>query len=374
MRSRTITSSRRAVLVVLAATAFAASCSGVLRSRPVPAPAAAPAAVPVPAVASNAALRAGIVSVRVTGQDWNWRAPWEKQQPWTRTVTGLVVPGRRILVAATAAFGNHLLVEAQKLGREERSVARLTLVDQEGPLALVEVGDPSFWEGLEPLPLAAHAPTEGTASILRWQAGLLESYPGSVRQVRSGRHGLSQTNLLTLEVATGTEGLGESEVVLSEGRVAGLLTGRSGDSYVALAVSVLGQFLEGASKGDWRGFARAGLAWQDLTNPALRESLGLRAGETGIRVTRVAPNGSAAGVLKPGDVLLGLDGTTLDATGHYQHPVYGCCSRTDASPARRSSPRCSATASGSSCVSRCGACFPTRTACRPTCSARAPTT
>src|SRR5512137_1508250 len=260
MRSRTTASSSR-ILLALAAVAAAACASAPPRpavSAPPPSPA---PAVPAPAatapVAGNGHLRAGIVSVRVTGQDWNWRAPWEKQAPWTRTVTGLVVPGRRILLASTA-FGNHLLVEAQKLGSEARTVARVELVDQEGPLALVAVDDPAFWEGLEPLPLADRAPGEGDVTILRWQrSGLLDAFPGTVRQVRSGRHGLSQTSLLTLEVGSSTEGLGESEVVVAKGRVAGLVTGRSGDAYAALASPVLAQFLEGAEKGDWRSFARA---------------------------------------------------------------------------------------------------------------------
>ena len=68
--------------------------------------------------------------------------------------------GPQILVASTA-FGNHLLVEAQKLGGDARTVARVELVDQEGPLALVAVDDPAFWDGLEPLPLAERAPAEG---------------------------------------------------------------------------------------------------------------------------------------------------------------------------------------------------------------------
>jgi hypothetical protein len=273
--------------------------------------------------ASNGHLRTGIVSVRVTGQDWNWRAPWEKQAPWTRTVTGLVVPGRKILVASTA-FGNHLLVEAQKLGTDTRFESRVELVDQEGPLALVAVDDPAFWEGLEPLPLAERAPGEDDVTILRWQrSGLLDAFSGTVRQVRSGRHGLSQTSLLTLEIGADTDGLGESEVVVAGGRVAGLVTGRSGDAYAVLAAPVLSQFLDGAAKGDWRSFARAGIAWQDLTNPALRESLGLRPGETGIRLTRVAAHGSAGGVLEPGDIVLEIGGARLDPTGYYQHPLYG---------------------------------------------------
>jgi len=327
MRSRTTAGSR--LVAVVAATLLAGACASAPPKAPPPAPPAplvpmpvAPPAAPAP-VAASSPLRTGIVSVRVTGQDWNWRAPWEKQAPWTRMVTGLVVPGHKILLASTA-FGNHLLVEAQKLGSEERTVARVELVDQEGPLALVTVDDPAFWEGLEPLPLADRAPQEGDVAILRWQrSGLLDAFPGTIRQVRSGRHGQSQTSLLTLEIGATADGLGESEVVIAKGHVAGLLTGRVGDGYGALAAPVLTQFLEGAAKSDWRGFARAGVAWQDLTNPALREWLGLQPGETGIRLTHVARNGSAGGILKPGDVVLEMDGKKLDPTGYYDHPVYG---------------------------------------------------
>jgi hypothetical protein len=326
MRSHATASSSRAALA-LAALVAAACASAPPRAAAPAAPPAPPPAAPAPVAAApsatNGHLRAGIVSVRVTGQDWNWRVPWEKQTPWTRTVTGLVVPGPKILVASSA-FGNHLLVEAQRLGSEARTVARVELVDQEGPLALVAVDDPAFWDGLEPLPLADRAPGEGEVTILRWQrTGLLDSYRGTVQQVRSGRHGLSQTSLLTLEIGASTDGLGESEVVVARGRVAGLVTGRSGDAYAALAAPVLSQFLDGAAKGDWRSFARAGLAWQELTNPALRESLGLRPGETGIRLTRVAPHGSAGGVLRPGDVVLEIGGAMIDPTGYYEHPLYG---------------------------------------------------
>ena len=326
MRSRTTAGSRLVTAVL--ATLLAGACASAPPKAPPPVE---PAPVPMPVatvaapapVAPSSPLRTGIVSVRVTGQDWNWRVPWEKQAPWTRTVTGLVVPGPRILVASTA-FGNHLLVEAQKLGSEERTVARVELVDHEGPLALVAVDDPGFWEGLEPLPLADRAPQEGDVAILRWQrSGLLDAFPGTIRQARSGRHGQSQTSLLTLEIGATADGLGESEVVIAKGHVAGLLTGRVGDAYGALAAPVLTQFLEGAARGDWRGFARAGIAWQDLTNPALREWLGLGPGETGIRLTRVARHGSAGGILKPGDVVLEMDGKKLDPTGYYEHPVYG---------------------------------------------------
>ena len=174
---------------------------------------------------------------------------------------------------ASTAFGNHLLVEAQKLGAEAAHAWRASSSwTRRARSPSSRWTTPRSGRASSRCRSPSGRPAEGDVTILRWQrSGLLDSYPGTLRQVRSGRHGLSQTSLLTLEVGASTDGLGESEVVVAKGRVAGLVTGRAGDAYAALAAPVLAQFLAGAAKGDWRGFARAGLAWQDLTNPALRE-------------------------------------------------------------------------------------------------------
>jgi hypothetical protein len=263
-----------------------------------------------------------VVSVRVTGQEWNWRTPWAKQAPWNRVVTGLVVPGPRVLVASPA-IGNHLLIEVQKLGREERWPARVRLADAEGPLALLEVDDATFWTGLVPLDLAETVPVSGEAKVHRWlRSGQFDTATANLRQVRAARHGVSRVSLTTLEMTSAMEG-GDSEVVVAGGKALGLVTSRAGDTLLALAAPVLRQFLAAADQPSYPGFARAGLAWQELTNPALREYLGLRPGEGGVRLTRVLPHGSGAGVLEPGDVLLEVGGVAIDATGQYEHPLYG---------------------------------------------------
>ena len=100
---------------------------------------------PQAGAAPSEKFRAGMVTVRITGQEWNWKTPWSKQSPWTRTVTGLVVPGPAILVA-TPSIGNHLLIEAQKKGEDLRTTARLVLSDPEGPFALLAVDDAKFWQ------------------------------------------------------------------------------------------------------------------------------------------------------------------------------------------------------------------------------------
>jgi S1-C subfamily serine protease len=281
---------------------------------------AAPAA-PAPAKAPDP-LRSSVVSVRITGQEWNWRTPWAKQPPWNRVVTGLVVSGSRILVASPS-IGNHLLIEVQKLGREERWLAKVRLADTEGPLALLEVDDPSFWTGLAPLALAESVPVSGEVKVYRWlSSGQFDAATASVRQVRAARHGMSRVTLPSLEMTSAMEG-GDSEVVVGEGKVLGLVTSRAGDSLTAITSPILKQFLAEAEEPTYPGFSRAGLAWQEMTNPALREYLGLQPGEGGVRLTRVLPHGSGASVLEPGDVLLSIGGVAIDATGQYEDPLYG---------------------------------------------------
>lgn len=276
-----------------------------------------------PRVATEPELRQGVVTIRVTGQDWNWRTPWAKQGPWQRVLTGLVLPGRRLLVASSS-LGNQLLIEVQKLGQPRRTPARLVLADHEGPLALLEVDDPSFWEGLAPLPLAEQIPVSGEVTVCRWlRAAQLESSRGVVAQVRASRHGSSRVSLLTLDLSSNIDGGGDSEVVMAGGKVVGLATSRAGDVLTAIASPVLRQFLADAQQPPYRGFARVGVAWQELTNPALREYLGLQPEEGGVRITRVLAHGAAAGVLEVGDVILEVGGAPVETNGQFNHPLYG---------------------------------------------------
>ena len=108
------------------------------------------------------------------------------------------------------------------MGEDLRTPARLVLSDPEGPLALLAVDDPSFWKGLQPLPLAEAVPAEGEVKVYRWlRSGQFDSSRATLRQVRGNRHGLSRTTLLTLEASSSLDGAGDSEVLVKDGAVRG---------------------------------------------------------------------------------------------------------------------------------------------------------
>jgi S1-C subfamily serine protease len=56
------------------------------------------------------------------------------------------------------------------------------------------------------------------------------------------------------------------------------------------------------------GMCLQGFELQDVTNAALKESLGLQPNQTGCLVTRVAPWSNAVSQLRIGDVVMSIDG------------------------------------------------------------------
>lgn len=285
-----------------------------------PAPAAPPA---LPGPVDGEAIRHAVVSVKITAQDYDWRAPWSKQPPQTRACTGLVVPGKHVILTSDCV-ANATLVELQKLGEERRYLAHVSLSDYEAALALVDADEPEFWTGLAPLPLDATLPTDGDVTLHRWLlSNQLETARGQARQVRVDDHGFGRTPLLTLDLNASMQGGGNSEVVLRQGRVVGLTSTKSDDMVAAVGSPVMQQFLQAASKTPYPGVARAGLQTQKLLNPHLRRALGMADGEGGVLINRVLPHSGSNGVLLPGDVLLAVAGLPVDVSGQVSHPAYG---------------------------------------------------
>ncbi len=268
-------------------------------------------------------ISTSIVSVIVNRRGYDWSTPWSMQRPWTNWMTGLVLEGKRILVAG-GSLGDTTLVEVQKMGQPKRYRAHLELVDYEIPLGIIAVDDADFWTDLVPLPLAAELPRDGNVTIHRWiSSGQLEDARGKIRQVTVTDHWPARTQVLSLDISAGIENAGFSEVVLYRDQVIGLSTVKNESRLYAIGSPVIRDFLDDVSHPPYRGLARGGFNWESTTNGALRRLLGLSDTEGGILVTRLLPQGSAASGLKEGDVVLEEDGHKLDSVGQFEHPRYG---------------------------------------------------
>jgi hypothetical protein len=82
-----------------------------------------------------------------------------------------------------------------------------------------------------------------------------------------------------------------------------------------IPVPIVRHFLTNVEDGRYDGFPDSGLSTTPLLSPAYRRERALPPGKSGVVVDRVAPGGTADGVLKPGDVLLSVEGHAIADDG-----------------------------------------------------------
>lgn len=269
--------------------------------------------------ADEGALRKGIVLLKVTPLQIDPSRPWMKNPGQAYFRPGLVVAGNRILVLAgdiqTAA-----IIEARKYSSSQTTIARRLTADREADLALLEC-DPGFFADLAPLPLGPD-PLPGETlrgvrvdSLLRFEQSEI-----SLREVDT----LYVTGLTPLPIAKGTapDAFPSGGVLMKNGRVAGYVFSRETDRNIEfLFPSWISKFVERTARAPYSGFVSAGFDYEAILDPALKRYYGLN--RSGVLVHKVLPGTSAATGLKAGDVLLAVDGTTIDERGFFEEQRYG---------------------------------------------------
>lgn len=288
-----------------------------------------PPAVPAPVAAAETAVRvkaAPVVRVNVTNQPHDFISPWSKKQASGRRALGAILSSRRVLVTAElVANANYLELETADTG--EKCPAAIVACDYEANLALLEPADHVFLKGYGTLSL--HEGRVGDFASV-WQletTGALLATRATLTTIEVGRYPLDDQAFLTYRFSVPLQYRDSSFAVpvVRDGRLLGLVMRYDVRTQTADAVPapIIAHFLEDLEDGDYRGFPRAGLAFAETRDPQFREYIGLD-GQGGVYVTEVDPVGPAAlGGLRKGDVLLAVDGKTIDRDGNYDDPKLG---------------------------------------------------
>ena len=275
----------------------------------------------VPAVA-RPAPDAQVVSLRVTHQSFDEHRPWTKGTPNTR-IGSAVVLHDSLLLTESKLVRDAILIQVQKNGSATRIPARVVHVDGDIDLALLEVGEPGFFDDLEAARFAKSAPGEGVVYSARWQNQQYEISESQIAgiNVRESPYGSITHAFLSLN--TDLSHGGWAEPVFSNGSLVGLSVLQEGQRATVIPVEILSAYVRGARSANDPGFASFRPYWQFGQDPALAAYLGLTGKPRGV-VLRWMPWGSTGcDALEPRDLILSVEGLALDAMGNFEHPYYG---------------------------------------------------
>ena len=268
-------------------------------------------------------VKVGVVSLRVTVQEFDESQPWNKR-PERVTAGSALVLREKLLLTTADMVRNATLIEVRKRGRYPNYQAEAVVVNYEVDLALLKVDAPGFWRDLTPLPISGTPARSGRFEINRWRnGGRFEQGTGELVEIRVATSRFGTLDLPLLRGSTGMTGLGWAEVLTLNGAVIGIVTGHGEQGLHAAPGPVLRRFIAGLKQDGSIGFAHRGFTWQRLNQTAMRRSFGLTGNSAGVLVRRVYGGGTGAEMLEEGDILIRIGENTIDPEGQIDHSLYG---------------------------------------------------
>ena len=278
-----------------------------------------------PGTAAAADWENSLVRIEATRHTYDYFQPWIRRSATSRN-SGLVV-GEKTILTTAQRMENNVLTRLQKGGQGEWTIGRLVWIDYYSNLALLTVDDEAFWEDLHPATLAEKIPNSGTAQSVRWHERRLELRELDIDRMKISKGRLANIDMLYLELDFETGSFDRSEIIAIDDEVVGIAIARysssSGEKVQAIPSTFIRSVLQAQSESDWRGLGFFNFFWQTTENKATLDQLGLSGPARGVIITQLLSLPGHPDVLRPKDILLKIDGFSIDSQGDYQDPDYG---------------------------------------------------
>jgi S1-C subfamily serine protease len=233
-----------------------------------------------------------------------------------------VVDGKRVMTNAHVV-SNARFLTISKEGDPNPYLAKVLHVAHDCDLALLGVEDPNFFKGTLPLEFGGIPEIESVVSAYGYPLGgtRLSVTRGIVSRIDFQPYSHSgMDSHLAIQIDAAINPGNSGGPVMQKGKVVGVaFQGYSGDiaqnvGYM-IPTPVILRFLKDVEDGRYDSFVDLSLTYRSLFNPAARRALGLKDDSTGVQVCSVYSGGASDGIVKPGDVVLKIDGHTVSSDG-----------------------------------------------------------
>jgi S1-C subfamily serine protease len=270
-------------------------------------------------------IRKGVVRLSVTAQVPDYSVPWNPGRITRGVGTGFLISGKRILTNAHIS-SNARFIAVQKENDSRMYEAKVKFIAHDCDLALLEVPENSFFDGMSPLSLGGMPSLDSTVTVLGYPIGgsRLSVTRGVVSRIdfRTYSHSAADTHL-TIQIDAAINPGNSGGPVLQNNEVVGVaFQGFSGDvaqnvGYM-IPVPVIERFLTDIKDGQYDRYVDLSTSQFPLLNNAYRRAMGLAPGDYGVIVSSVLKTSHADRILRPGDVLLAIDGLPIFSNGYVE--------------------------------------------------------
>ncbi|MCX6128914.1 MAG: trypsin-like peptidase domain-containing protein [Proteobacteria bacterium] len=268
------------------------------------------------------ALRKAVFKVRVISQEPDFKQVWNKQPLQTSSGTGFYI-GKEGILTNAHVVGQGKFISVLKDGDDQPMSARVKFIAHDCDLALLEVQDPHYFQGITPLGFGATPDVRETVNTVGFPTGgeQLSVTQGVVSRISYRRYVHSMTDSHLLVQVDSAINPGNSGGPVIQGKsVVGVafqsMSGAENTGYI-IPTAVVKRFLDDIADGSYDGHPVQGFTLQEgaLENAATRRFHGLKNGEGGIKVSEVASFSPLNGKIFPGDILLSIEAKPIGVDG-----------------------------------------------------------
>ncbi|GAV81017.1 Trypsin domain-containing protein [Cephalotus follicularis] len=270
-----------------------------------------------------------VVKVFCVHTEPNFSLPWQRKRQFSSSSSGFVIGGRRVLTNAHSVE-HYTQVKLKKRGSDTKYLATVLAIGTECDLAMLSVNDDEFWEGVAPVEFGDLPALQDAVTVVGYPIGgdTISVTSGVVSRIEILSYVHGSTELLGLQIdAAINSGNSGGPAFNDRGKCVGIafqsLKHEDAENigYV-IPTPVITHFIQDYEKnGAYTGFPILGIEWQKMENPDLRNAMGMKPDQKGVRIKRIDPTAPESAVLKPSDIILSFDGVDIanDGTVPFRH-------------------------------------------------------
>jgi len=263
-------------------------------------------------------ITSSIVKIYTVFNKHSYFRPWQMMGQESLSGSGCIIKGNRILTNAHVV-ADAMFIQVKRAGMAKKYTAEVEIVAHECDLAILGVKDKYFFAGAVPIEIGELPEVGDTVATFGFPEGgeELAFTEGVVSRVEHLGYVHSQANLLCCQIDAAINPGSSGGPVIEDDRIVGVSfqAGYGENIGYMVSVPVINHFLEDIKDGKYEGIPSLGVSWQKIENPDMRHFYNMREEHNGVLLNKIYPESPAEGILKPGDIILTVDGIDVASDG-----------------------------------------------------------
>jgi len=274
-----------------------------------------------PTAWAKRAIKDAVVKIYCVTNKYDYFEPWQKTGQNSRNGSGCIISGKRILTNAHVV-ANQTFIQVRRAGEARKYTAEVEVVAHECDLAILKVNEDSFFSGVKPIDIGSLAEIRDKVAVYGFPEGgdKLSITEGVVSRVENRKYTHSMAELLACQIDAAINSGNSGGPVIKGDKLVGVafqsIKGNDAENIgYMVPTPIVDHFLTDIRDGKYDGIPDIGIAWQDMENPDIKSKYAMTAQQTGVLVDNIYPDSPAMGILETEDIILSIDGKTVENDG-----------------------------------------------------------